>query len=168
MQQAGILGVTRRWGDDFRSRKNCQVHEEEPRQPQLGLWGGDGRWPHRHHPRRHRSEPQALKILQSAVAPSSRDMKEARSTIGCAGPVRPPLHRRDREGRSLVRIDPALCGAPAWITQPVKGPVKIGYEQFQVLLIWSVANWKPVTLASEHTHGRISTTRSADARPGFW
>jgi hypothetical protein len=79
--------------------------------------------------------------------------------------VRPPHHGRNRQGRSVARTYPAFRGAPTRVTEPVEGVVNVGYEQFQVLAVRSFGNWKPIRLASEHTHCRISAARSADARP---
>jgi hypothetical protein len=79
--------------------------------------------------------------------------------------VRPPHHGRNRQGRSVARTHPAFRGAPTRVTEPVERAVSVGYEYLQVLAVRSFGNWKPIRLASEHTHCRISAARSADARP---
>jgi hypothetical protein len=66
--------------------------------------------------------------------------------------VRPPHHGRNRQGRSVARTYPAFRGAPTRVTEPVEGVVNVGHEQFQVLAVRSFGNWKPIRLASEHTH----------------
>jgi hypothetical protein len=80
--------------------------------------------------------------------------------------VPPPQHRRNRQRGSVARTYPAFRGAPTRVTEPVEGVVKVGYEQFQVLAVRSFGNWKPIRLASERTHCRISAAGSVNARPG--
>jgi hypothetical protein len=81
--------------------------------------------------------------------------------------VRPPQHGRNRQGRSVARTYPAFGGAPTRVTEPVEGVVNVGYKQFQVLAVRSFGNWKPIRLASERTHCRISAARNADVRPSL-
>jgi hypothetical protein len=81
--------------------------------------------------------------------------------------VRPPHHRRDRQGRSAARTHEAFRSASTRVTEPVEGVVNIGYEQFQVLAVRSFGNRKPTRLASERTHRHISAAGSANAQPSL-
>jgi hypothetical protein len=91
-------------------------------------------------------------IIGRVVAPLTRRM------------VPSPHYGGNRQGRSVSRTYPPFRGAPTRVAEPVEGVVNVGYEQFQVLAVRSFGNWKPIRLASEHTHCRISA-RSAHARP---
>jgi hypothetical protein len=65
------------------------------------------------------------------------------SWLPSPGNVRLPLHRRDRERRSLARTDPAGRGKSAWVRKPVSPAPTVGYLQGDVFVEWSAVDRKP-------------------------
>ena len=76
------------------------------------------------------------------------------SSLLSSGRAPLPLHRRNRERRSLARADPAGRGASAWIGQPVGRTPTVGHFQGDVFVEWSAVDWKPSIIVFEHPHCR--------------
>jgi hypothetical protein len=69
-----------------------------------------------------------------------------------AGPS--PLHRRNRERRSLARTDPAGRGKSASVREPIRRAPSVGHLQADVFVQWSGLDRIPTKIVFEHPHSR--------------
>jgi hypothetical protein len=83
------------------------------------------------------------------------------SWLPSSGDVRLPLHRRDRERRSLA--DPARRGKSAWVRKPVRSAPTVGHLQGDVFVEWSALDRIPSVIFLKRPHYRCPVTNSAMA-----